>query len=232
MRKIGLIGGTNWYATSLYFKRINDQIHRRIGSNCSAPILLESLNCQEISSGMSDAEWDDVAESLIRSAKHLEAGGATALLICANSLHRVHDRVLAAVNIPINHIADAVGEKMKKDGVKSAALIGTRDVMAESWYRQRLVKHGVTLQPAVKERVEALDKIIHTELMHGKVSRDSERTLKTFITNIDQEDIEAVVLGCAELVMIVDTKANILPIYDSTEVHADSIVDWIIGDAP
>jgi aspartate racemase len=55
--------------------------------------------------------------------------------------------------------------------------------------------------------------------------------LKTIITEIDQEGIKAVVLGCTELSMLVDTKANVLPIYDSTEIHADAGVDWILGDA-
>ena len=31
--------------------------------------------------------------------------------------------------------------------------------------------------------------------------------------------------------MIVDTKANVLPIYDSTEIHSDAGVEWILGDA-
>jgi aspartate racemase len=93
------------------------------------------------------------------------------------------------------------------------------------------VKHGVTLLPAEVDDVKDLDRIIYDELMLGQVKRESERKLKTIITEIDQEGIKAVVLGCTELCMIVDTKANVLPIYDSTEIHADAGVDWILGDA-
>jgi aspartate racemase len=173
-----------------------------------------------------------VAEVLVASAKRLEAGGATAILIGANSMHRVHDRVADAVKVPVLHIADAVGQKMKADGVESAALIGTRNVMAENWYRQRLVKHGVTLLPWETDDVEELDRIIYEELMAGQVVRNSERALKTMITEIDKDGADAVVLGCTELGMIVDTRANVLPIYDSAEIHADAGVDWIFGDAP
>jgi aspartate racemase len=144
----------------------------------------------------------------------------------------VHDRVAAAVAVPVIHIADSVGAKMKAAGVASAALVGTRNVMAENWYRQRLVKHGVTLMQNEAEDVDELDRIIYDELMLGKINRQAERTLKTFITECDQQDIAAIVLGCTELCMIVDTKANVLPIYDSTEIHADAGADWIMGDAP
>lgn len=231
MRKLGLIGGMSWYSTELYYARINKQVLRRTEGSCNAPLLIESLNFCDIAKANSEQDWDHVADVLIAAAQRLEQAGATAILICANSMHKVHDRVAASVSIPVIHIADAVGEKMKLDGVQSAALLGTANVMAENWYRQRLVKHGVTLMPAEMDDVQDLDRIIYDELMHGQVKRDSERTLKSIITEIDQEGIKAVVLGCTELCMIVDTKANVLPIYDSTEIHADAGVDWILGDA-
>ena len=232
MRKIGLIGGMSWYSTEFYYRRINKQVQRRANAMCSAPMILDNLNFCDLAKATTDQDWDRVAEVLVASAKRLEAGGATAILIGANSMHKVHDRVSAAVKVPVLHIADAVGQKMKADGVESAALIGTRNVMAENWYRQRLVKHGVTLLPWEADDVEELDRIIYEELMAGQVVRNSERALKTMITEIDKDGADAVVLGCTELGMIVDTKANVLPIYDSAEIHADAGADWIFGDAP
>ena len=232
MRKIGLIGAVNWYAMSLYFNRINTQVQRRIGGSCSPPIILESLNCGDLAADFNDADWDELTKILVKSAKRMEKAGASAILICANSMHKVHDKVAASVSVPVIHIVDAVGAKMKTDGVKSAALMGTRNVMAESWYRQRLVKHGVTLMPNDPVQVTELDRIIHKELIPGIVTRDAERTLKTYITMADQDGIEAIVLGAAELSRVVDTNANILPIYDSTAIHADAAVEWILTDAP
>ena len=233
MRKLGLIGGMSWYSTALYYDRINKEVQRRSSNRlCSASLLLENLNFCDMAKANSEQDWDHVAQVLIASAKRLETAGATAILICANSMHKVHDRVAAAVSVPVIHIADAVGAKMKAAGVESAALIGTRNVMAENWYRQRLVKHGVTLMQNEPADVTEIDRIIYDELMLGKVNRSSERTLKTFITECDQDGIKAIVLGCTELSMIVDIKANVLPIYDSTEIHADAGVDWIMGDAP
>lgn len=232
MRKIGLVGAVNWYAMSLYFNRINTQVLRRTGGGCSPPIILESLNCGELASDLSDANWDEIVALLVSSAKRMEVAGATAILICANSMHKAYDEVTESVKIPVLHIADAVGQKMKADGRKSAALLGTRNVMAESWYRQRLVKQGISLLPTDAERVTEIDRIIHAELLKGVVTRDAERTLKTFITDIDKQKVDAVVLGAAELSRVIDTKANILPIYDSTEIHADAGVEWILGDTP
>ena len=232
MRKLGLIGGMSWYSTETYYQRINTQVVKRTNGTCNAPLLIESLNFCDLAKATTDQEWDVVAKTLIASAERLEAAGATAILICANSMHKDHDLVAESIDIPVIHIADAVGKKMHADGVKAAALIGTRNVMAENWYRQRLVKHGVSLLPAESDDIEDLERIIDEALRHGKVVRESERTMKTMLTDISKEEVQAVVLGCTELSMIVDTKANVLPIYDSTEIHADAGVDWIMGDAP
>ena len=117
-----------------------------------------------------------------KSALRLEGAGAEGLIIGANSMHRLYDDVAASVNIPILHIAEYVGIAIKRAGHSSAALIGTRNVMTESFYRKRLVAHGIDLLPPRMEFVEMLDKIIYDELMVGKVTREAQRTLKTIIT--------------------------------------------------
>jgi len=230
MRKIGLIGGMSWASTELYYRYINKKVQRIKGGMCSAPLLIESLNFCDLVNARTEEEWEFVYQSLSQSAKNLEAAGASAIAIAANSIHRIADRISEDIDIPIIHIADSVGDRLKTDNIKKAALLGTRNVTTENWYRQRLVKKGVSLLPADNDRASEVDRIIYEELMIGKASRDSERTLKTFITNIDKQDVEAVVLGCTELVMVVDTKANILPIYDSMEIHSDAIVEYILSD--
>ena len=110
-----------------------------------------------------------------------------------------------------------------------AALFGTSNLMTESFYRRRLVSHGIDLLPPDMENVETLDRIIYDELVVGKATRDAERALKTMLTEIDKDGAQAVVLACTELEMVVDVDANVLPIYDSTRIHAQKAAEWILG---
>ena len=232
MRKIGLIGGMSWASTELYSRHLNKGLQKRVGTGCSAPILMESLNYCDLSRLSTPEQWNHAKEVLIASARRLEAAGATALMIAANSMHKVADDVAAAISIPLLHIVDEAGEKMRADGVKAAAVIGTRNVMTEPWFRQRLVRHGLTLAPYDASRAEEIDRIIYDELMQGKVTEDSRRTMRTFITDIAKQDIQALVLACTELVMLVDPDANVLPVYDTARIHVAAGIDWILGDAP
>lgn len=231
MRKIGLIGGMSWYSTRTYYEHINRLVQARVGQGSSAPMAIESLDFAELSRLSTDAEWASAAKVLAASAKRLEKAGATAILIGANSMHKVYDQVAKAVDVPIIHIAECVAERMAAAGVKRAALLGTRNVMLESFYRQKLIARDIELLPPELPFVETLDRVIYDELLKGKATRQAERELKTIITNLEQDGAEAVVLGCTELEMIVDVDANVLPIYDCTRIHAEAAVDWMLADA-
>jgi len=229
LRKIGLIGGMSWVSTRTYYEDINQLVQARTSMDVSAPLLIESLNFADLVRLSTPEQWANAAETLSDSARRLEQAGATALLIGANSMHKVYDKVAAAVSVPVIHIAEVVGAKMKADGITSATLLGTRNVVMESFYRKRLVSHGVNLLPPVLEDVEEVDRIIYEELMQGKATRAAERTLKTMLTTMGNHGAQAAVLGCTELDMIVDVDANVLPIYDCTRIHAEAAVEWMLG---
>lgn len=229
MRKIGLIGGLSWYSTRTYYEHIQRGIQSRAGRDASAPLVIESLDASSLMRLSSAEDWERAATTLAESARRLEQAGAGAILLGANSMHKVFDQVADAVSVPMLHIAECVADAMVAKDVRHAALIGTRNVMLDTFYRQKLIARDIELLPPNLARVETLDRIIYDELMFGKATRQSERELKSIITVLGQEGAKAVVLGCTELEMIVDVDANVLPIFDCTRIHADAAVDWILG---
>ena len=225
-----MIGGMSWVSTGIYYDRINRIVQRRAAPMASAPLLIESLDFCELYALREEREWKRAGEILSESAKRLEGAGAEALIINANSMHKLYDDIAANVGIPILHIADCVGKALKDAGCKTAAILGTRNVMTESFYRKRLVAHGVDLLPPNMTNGDIMDSIIYDELMVGKVTRDAERKMKTIITNKSQEGAQAVVLACTELDLIVDVDANVLPVFDSTRIHCQAAANWILDE--
>ena len=230
MRKLGMIGGMSWVSTRTYYERINRTIQKRGPAMASAPLLIDSLDFRQLHALKEDGDWSRAAQVLGESAKALEGGGASAIVICANSMHKVYDEVAAQVSVPVLHIADSVGAAMQAKGVTEAALLGTRNVMTEPFFRQRLVAHGIDLPSPDMGVVEELDRIIYDELMVGRVSRDAQRALKTIISRKHQDGVKAIILACTELELVVDIDANVLPIFDSARIHCDAASEWILGE--
>lgn len=230
MKKIGLVGGLSWHSTALYYQQINRGIARELGNTRSADLALENLDFNRLWRLEGEEDWKRAAKQVGDAARRLEKANCGAILICSNAMHKVYDEVQARVDVPIIHIVDVIGDAMKADGIKNAALLGTKNVMMEPWYRQRLVSHGITLAQPIAGQVDEIDRIIYEDLMDGESTRDSQRTMKTFMTDIAKQEVEAVVLGCTELVLVIDPDANILPIYDSTRIHARAAVEWMLAE--
>ena len=230
MRKLGLIGGMSWVSTAMYYEQINRGVSRRLGGLSSAPLLIESLDFGEIARLQHEEQWPALTRILSASAKRLEVAGAEGLLLASNTMHKLFDKIAASVSVPILHIGDVTAARLVRDGVRRAGLIGTRFTMNESFYRDRIESHGITVATPDGSMMKEIDRIIYDELVRGVVSRVSQRTLKTCLTLLSQARNQAVILGCTELVMLVDPVANVIPVYDTTALHSEAAVDWILGE--
>jgi aspartate racemase len=230
LRKLGIIGGTSWSSTALYYEHINRGVAQRLGGLHSATLSIESLDLAPFAAMELSGDWDGVAQVTLDAAKRLQANGAEGIIITSNTGHKVYDAVAPQVRVPMLHIADAAAERIAADGRTRVALLGTRFTMTEPHIRSRLEARGIMLAPVDQGWIKEVDRIIFEELAAGRVVRDSQRKLKTLITELAKQKVQAVVLGCTELVMAVDVRANVLPVYDTTAIHARACVDWMLAD--
>jgi len=230
LRKLGIIGGTSWSSTALYYDHLNRGVAQRLGGLHSARLVIESLDLAPFAAMELAGDWDGVAQVTLDAARRLETAGADGVIITSNTGHKVYDAVAPQVGVPMLHIADATGDQLIADGRKRVALLGTRFTMLEPHVRGRLESRGISLVPIEQPWIDEVDRIIFEELAAGRVVRNSQRKLKTLITELAKLRVQAVVLGCTELVLAVDVKANVLPVYDTTAIHAAAAVQWMLSD--
>jgi len=230
LKKLGIIGGTSWASTALYYEQINRGVSQRLGGLHSALLSIESLDLAPFAAMQQAEDWAGVAQTTIEAARRLKASGAEGLLLASNTMHRVADDVVAATGLPILHIGDAAAARIAADGRNRVALLGTRFVQTEPFLRQRYEGRGIQLIDLLPFWRTEVDRIIFEELAAGRVVRESQRKLKTLITELAKQKVQAVVLGCTELVLAVDTRANVLPVYDTTAIHARMAVEWMLAE--
>jgi aspartate racemase len=230
LRKLGIVGGMSWSSTALYYEHINRGIAQRLGGLHSAVLGIESMNFADIAAKESAGDWDGIAAALIGAAGRLEVGGAEGIVIACNTVHKCYDAVAANISVPVLHISDATADRLIADRRTRVALLGSRFTMTEPFIRSRLEARGINLIPLEDVWIREVDRIIYEELTAGRVVRDSQRKLKTLITELAKQKAQAVVLGCTELVLAVDVRANVIPVYDSTAIHARAAVEWMLAE--
>jgi len=142
LRKLGIIGGTSWSSTALYYEHINQGIAQRLGGFHSARLTIESVDFADLISLEDANDWDGVAKLNIDAAQKLQAAGAEGVLIACNTTHKVYDAVAANVDVPVLHIADAAGDKLVADRMSRVALLGTRFTMTDPRSTSRTPSQG------------------------------------------------------------------------------------------
>ena len=225
MKVIGLIGGMSWNSTMEYYRLINKLVAARLGGLHSASLVLYSLDFEEIEHAQRESRWDDAADILARGGMALKQAGADFLLICTNTMHKVADVVGERAGLPILHITDVVGNAIKDYGLSKVGLLGTRFVMEGQFYRDRLKKRFDidVLVPAEDEQA-VLHRIIYDELCRGEIASPSRRACLEIIEKLVERGAEGIVLGCTELPLLTRPGDVPVPLFDTTQLHAEAAV--------
>jgi aspartate racemase len=229
MRKLGIVGGTSWSSTALYYDHINRAVARRLGGLHSARLVIESLDFEsDYARFHRSGDWDSANRVVADAAARLKAAGAEGILLASNTMHKAVDEVREATSLPIVDIREATAAELVADHRSRIALLGTRFTMTEPFAREAYEERGIVVQELSPEWRAEVDRIIYEELAAGHVVRDSQRKLKTLIVELSRQRVQAVVLGCTELILAVDARANVLPVYDTTAIHARAAVEWML----
>ncbi len=230
MKTIGVIGGMSWESSLLYYRLINQGIQQRLGNLHSASLLMYSVDFAPIEQLQHLGDWDSAAEILVDAARRLEAGGADFFLIGTNTMHQVADVVAGAVSIPMLHIADATAKQLVSNKVSRVGLLGTAFTMELDFYRDRIEHHGIELVvPEMHDRQMVHD-IIYQELCLGKIDDDSREVYLAIIDRLAEQRIDAVILGCTEIGMLIDSSHTDIRLYDSMAIHAKAAVEYALSD--
>ena len=231
MKTIGLLGGMSWESTLGYYRDINQGVKAALGGLHSARILLYSVDFHEVEVLQRAGDWAAAGRLLADAARAVQAGGADVLLIATNTMHRVADAVQAAIDIPLLHIADATGERLRADGISRVGLLGTRFTMEQDFYAGRLSERfGIeVLVPPAAER-EQIHRVIFEELCQGRQTEASRRAFVDIIEALRGKGAQAVVLACTEIGMLVQPRHTPVPLYDTAAIHAARAVALALDD--
>ncbi len=228
MKTIGIIGGMSYESSIHYYERINNQVNQIAGGLTCAKLLIYNVNFEEIRKLMLESKWDEIGVELAKIAKILETAGADYIVVATNTMHKLADYIQSQIDIPLIHIADCVADKCKENNILNVGLLGTKYTMVENFLVDRLKQNGLTVTtPKDKENIDEIDRIIFDELCKGEVKDSSREYYKKVINQMIREDgIEGIILGCTEIEMLIKQSDLDIPIFDTTQSHIDSIVDY------
>lgn len=220
MKKIGLIGGITPQSTIMYYQVLNDLAQQKYGGGHTAKVLVNSVDFGEISALQVAGKWDVLGDIMANAAISLERAGASCIIICANTMHLCVDAVKNKVSVPIIHIAEATAEAIIEKQLKKVLLLGTKYTMEKKFYTDVLKSFGIEVVIPNEEDRDVVHQIIYDELAKGIINKKSKETYLAIIKKALAKGVEGVVLGCTEIPLLVKQEDVLIPIFDTTTIHA------------
>lgn len=216
----------SWQSTAHYYRIINEEVASRLGGLHSAQIVMSSIDFDGMEKLQQTGRWQEAGEWLAGEAVKLGKAGADFVLICANTMHKVADQVHQISGLPVLHIADAVAEVIKKQGIDRVGLLGTRYTMEEDFYRDRLIqKHGIpVIIPEAGDR-EMVNRVIYEELCRGIIRDESRGDYLTTMREMEKAGAGGIILGCTEIEMLISAADFHLPLFPTTYIHSVAAVE-------
>ncbi|HEX6963853.1 MAG TPA: amino acid racemase [Lacipirellula sp.] len=230
-KRIGLVGGLSPESTVHYYEIICRRFNRRVGGLNFPEISIQSLNLQQLVELFEANDWEGVAAILLEALGRLQRAGAEFAAILANTPHNAYELIREASPLPILTIMDATSAALAGDGRRRIALLGTRPTMEYGFFQRHFAGQGIeTFVPEVAERRE-LDRIIWEELSHGVINPASRTAAAAMMAELSASGAEAMVLACTELSLLIKPEVSSCPLYDTTELHAQAILEFALGGA-
>ena len=230
MKRIGLLGGMSWESSIEYYRLVNEVTRERLGGLHSADCLLRSVDFAEIEALQSAGRWEEAGARLAAEAAGLAAAGAELLVLCTNTMHKVADAIIDAVDVPFVHIADTTAEAVRARGLRTVGLLATAYTMEQDFYVGRLRdRHGLeVLVPDAPDR-QIVHNVIYDELCVGVIADRSRDEYRRIMAGLAERGAAAILLGCTEIDLLVGQEDSPVPVFDTTRLHAERAVERAIA---
>ena len=226
MKKIGLVGGISWVSTMDYYKFINEGVNARLGGLNFAECIIYSLNFGDIQS----AGWDNSYELLLGACKSLKNTGVESIVLCANTAHLFADKLQDTVGLPIIHIGEETAKAINKTGYKKVGLLATKFTMEMNFYKDKLEQYGLeVLIPEKQETRDYIQRTLKEELGIGFINPETKINYISIIKELVDSGAECIILGCTEIPMLISQDDFAIPMFDTTKIHSQAIVDYIVS---
>ncbi|WP_313568345.1 aspartate/glutamate racemase family protein [Acetoanaerobium noterae] len=229
MKTIGLIGGMSWESSLEYYRIVNETVKEKLGGLHSCKCLMYSVDFGVIEALQHQNKWDELTKLMIEVAQNLKHGGADFIVICTNTMHKMAPEIETATGLNVLHIADVTGAAISKDQIQKVGLLGTRFTMEGDFYKKRL-KDNYDIEVIIPEDTDRqiIHDIIYNELCLGIIKDDSKQKYIDIINKLCANGAEGIILGCTEIPLLIKQSDVLIPVYDTTKIHAESAVDFAL----
>jgi aspartate racemase len=168
-------------------------------------------------------------EMITRASEDLKNAGAEAIVLCANTMHLIADKLEEKIKLPVIHIAEATASEIKMQNIRKVGLLGTRFTMEQDFFTSKLRAQNIEFIIPDEEDRNYIHFSIFEELGRGLILEESKKKHIAIINKLKEMGAEGIILGCTEIPLIVKQEDVTIPVFDTALIHSKAAVEFMVG---
>lgn len=196
-QKLGILGGMGPQATiSLYQQILNHTVASTDQEHL--PTLIDSnTTIPDRTVAITSGQGEGCFQALLKSAKGLEQGGCTALVLPCNASHFFVPRLQEAISVPIIHMIETTVSHLKAQRKQKAAILGTDGTIHGGLYQACCVEAGITPIVPTQEVQQEVMNLIYKQIKGG--GQGNPETFAIIHQFVQESGCDSAILACTEL---------------------------------
>jgi len=229
MKTIGIIGGLGPESTVDYYKEIIAAFNAKYDEMAYPEVIIYSVNIDEFMRFVETKNWPGLSEWLLEKISSIHQAGAQFAVIASNTPHIVFDEIKSKSPIPLLSIVEETCNKAQEMDLKNVGLMGTKLTMAADFYKKPFVSKGMSVVVPSEKEQQLIHHKLFSEIELG-IFKDSTREELLAIAKrmVDEEGVDALILGCTELPLILTESKYGIPFLNTTAIHCESIIKYCL----
>jgi aspartate racemase len=194
-------------------------------------VIIFSVNIDEFMRFVETKNWPGLSEWLLEKISSIHRAGAQFAVIASNTPHIVFDEIKSNSPIPLLSIVEETCNKAQEMDLKNVGLMGTKLTMEADFYKKPFISKGMSVVVPSEKEQQFIHHKLFSEIELG-IFKDSTREELLAIAKrmVDEEGIDALILGCTELPLILTQSKYGIPFLNTTAIHCESIIKYCLQD--
>ena len=227
-KRLGIIGGMGPETSSKFYLELIERSRKFCDSNPS--IIMDSvpipfsLEEEIIQKSENVHKFLPILKESIERLNKIEVD---LVVIPCNTVHIFIDDLRKESDVPIISIIEETLRKVKEEGLKNVGLLATKKTIESKLYENPMRKNRINVILSTVVEQNDISRII-IEILGNKAKNNSKKILERIIKNLIKRGSEAIILGCTDLQIILDTDEFEVELLDSMKILAESTFQRLV----
>jgi aspartate racemase len=197
---LGIIGGMGVQSTGLFYDMLHNLQTIEVEQDYIDVILYSKPSTPDRTAYITGMSCDSPLGSILQAARTLESAGVACIAIPCVTSHMFYKDLSRAVSVPVINMLEETARLMSERGYGKIGLLATDGTLRGRFFHVALEKAGIEVSVPAEGDQAVLMRMIYSVKRGETVAPEA---LDAITVKLLRNGVQAVLLGCTELSMII-----------------------------